>query len=169
MIIYFKRLIVYNLFLALPVMLVDALMDKQVVERMHLISKSMVPKGSVQSGTISEFGSLRRTSVSSPRPPQGLPAAGMKTKYIDGNQSGPRPKIPSVVSRPLTPTNLTTTSDPATTLNAAATPNLTTTPNPATTSNLTTAPFGNITTPADDKLELENGSTHDAQPTASKY
>ena len=43
---YFERLIGYNLFLDLPVMLVKALMDKRVVERLYELSKNMVPNWS---------------------------------------------------------------------------------------------------------------------------
>jgi hypothetical protein len=40
---YFETLIGYNLFLDLPVMLVEALMDKRVVERLYELSKNMAP------------------------------------------------------------------------------------------------------------------------------
>ena len=43
---YSERLIGYNLFLDLPVMLVKALMDKRVVERLYELSKNMVPNWS---------------------------------------------------------------------------------------------------------------------------
>ncbi|CAB4010464.1 Hypothetical predicted protein [Paramuricea clavata] len=156
-------------------MLIEALMDKRVVKRLHKLSKNMAPSWFNYSDSPSAFGSLKQTSVHvlSTRPPQGLPSAGIKRELINAHQTGVHAQNPKCRLKPSTPT------DPTTTLNRTATPNPTTTPSPTTTGistttpNLTTipkpkTPFDNITTPADGKPEnntqsTQNRSTPDAQ------